>query len=124
MLNHVLVQLIHYFVEYFKRVDERVIKKLVKQNVDAYVRSLERFFADYGKRYSLGKKGANTRQMTLFKLVMKKVDLIRMMEELYVDEEENKTYEFNMEYFIDFKLALEDSYKEDHYINEEEPRQE
>ena len=38
-------------------------------------------------------------------------------------EEEYKTYDFNMEYFIDFKLALEDTLKEDNYINEEEPRQ-
>ena len=29
-----------------------------------------------------------------------------------------------MEYFIDFKLALEDTWKEDNYINEDEDRQE
>ena len=28
-----------------------------------------------------------------------------------------------MEYFIDFKLALEDTWKEDNYINQEEDRQ-
>lgn len=111
-------------MEYFIRVNERVIIRTSKQNVDAYVKSLERFFVDYGKRYSLGKKGASTRHMTLFKLILKRVDLVKMLEELYVYEEASKNYEFNMEYFIDFKLALEDTWKEDNYINEEDNRQE
>jgi len=88
-----------------------VVKRTSKNNVDAYVRSLERFFVDYGKRYSLGKKGAAVRHMTMFKLLMKKVNLLQMFQELYEDEEQNKTYDINLEYFIDFKLALEDSYK-------------
>jgi hypothetical protein len=100
-----------------------VVKRSSKQNVEAYVKSLERFFVDYGKRYSLGKKGGATKHMTLFKLVMKKINLVKMLEELYVYEEEYKNYEFNMEYFIDFKLALEDTWKEDNYIHEDDERQ-
>lgn len=72
---------------------------------------------DYGKRYFLGKKGNTIRHMTLLKLVMKRVDLIDIFQRLYLEEEENRTYEFNMEFFIDFKLALEDCYKQDNYIN-------
>lgn len=49
--------------------------------------------------------------MTLFKLLIKKINILEMLEELYKDEEEHKTYEFNMEYFIDFKIALEDCAK-------------
>jgi hypothetical protein len=42
-------------------------------------------FVDYGKRYSLGKKGSNVRNMTLFKLLIKKVNILEMFEELYKD---------------------------------------
>lgn len=61
--------------------------------------------------------------MTMFKLLMKKVNLLQMFQELYEDEEQNKTYDINLEYFIDFKLALEDSYKQDNYIHGSDARQ-
>ena len=80
MMNHVFVELVDYFVEFFNRVDGRVVKRSYKQNIDAYVKALERFFVDYGKRYSLGKKGAGTKNMTLFKLIMKKTNLVQMLE--------------------------------------------
>jgi hypothetical protein len=47
--------------------------------VDAYVRSLERIFQDYGKRNSIGKKAINNRNLNLYKLVMKKFDLTTML---------------------------------------------
>ena len=64
-----------------------MIKRNVKSNTtDAYVRSLERFFVDYGKRYNIGKKGAALRNMNLFKLVLKNIDLVSMLQELYLEE--------------------------------------
>ncbi len=106
MINRVIVEIVDYFVEYFNRVNERIVKRTSKTNVEAYVRSLERLFVDYGKRYYLGKKGGAVRNMTLFKLILKKIDLIQIMQDLYLDEDDNKTFDFNMEYLIDFKLAI------------------
>jgi hypothetical protein len=118
MMNYILYEVKEYFIQYFDRANRIVVERSMKSNtVDAYVRSLERIFQDYGKRNSIGKKAINNRNLNLYKLIMKKFDLTTMLEKIYIEEGENQTYQINMEYLVDFKLTLEDSIKKAEYIN-------
>lgn len=80
MINYVMDQVKEYFVQYFDRVNRIVVERTMKSStIQAYVRSLERIFQDYGKRNSIGKKAINNRNLTLFKLITKKFDLLTML---------------------------------------------
>ena len=80
-MNFIITEIRDYFADYFERVEERLLKRNIKKanTIEAYIKSFQRFFKDYGKRNTIGKKGGNTRNMTLFKLIMKRFNLAKLL---------------------------------------------
>lgn len=83
MMNYIMKECIDYFVNYFDRCNDIVVLKSRKSStVQAYINSLERVYKDFGRRNSVGKRN-QVRNLLLYKIVSKKMDILKMAQTIY-----------------------------------------
>jgi hypothetical protein len=113
LLNHILKKCIDYFVLYFERCDGVLLKGEIKTSAkEAYVKSLERIFKEFGRRAVLSRKN-QTRNLLLYKIVQKEFDVHSLLHQIYAKQaremefDDETEYEFNMEYLKDIVIAFD-----------------